>query len=236
MLKRALVYFVLMISFLSSSYAQKTFELGVFIGRSYYLGEVNPKTHWGNGVGSLNLGGIARYNLNKRYSLKATLIRTTLSAKDENMEFPFNNSQRLASFETKLTEIATSIEFNFLPYATGDKTHFFSPYLFVGLSYYGYDPIVKVEGFSPQPIDESKGRGLALPFGPGFKLSLGGKVTLSLEWGFRKTSTDLLDGLENTVGDIFESGKDYDNDWFVVSGFMLTYKLTDEGSCPAYNF
>jgi len=38
------------------------------------------------------------------------------------------------------------------------------------------------------------------------------------------------------VNDVFESGKTYDNDWFVVSGFMLTYKITREGPCPVYNF
>ena len=51
-----------------------------------------------------------------------------------------------------------------------------------------------------------------------------------------KSGYDLIDGLENRVEDVFESGKSYDNDWFVVSGFLLTYKITDEGPCPVYNF
>tara|TARA_B110000503_G_scaffold143517_1_gene245486 strand:- start:3248 stop:3955 length:708 start_codon:yes stop_codon:yes gene_type:complete len=221
--------------FTSLSFSQKTAELGILAGRSYYLGELNPKTHWGNGVGSLTFGGVFRYNLNDRYTLKGSIIRTTLTAKDELESFLFNN-QRLASFENTITEFAGEIEFNFLPYKMGDKRHFFSPYLFVGLSYFTNDVSTKVEGFLPAPTNQDGGSKLAMPFGPGVKLSLGKKWAFSMEWGFRKTGYDLIDGLENRVNDVFESGKTYDNDWFVVSGFMLTYKITDEGPCPVYNF
>lgn len=228
-------FFIFFTLLLSSSYAQKTAELGILVGRSYYLGEVNPKTHWGNGVGSFTLGGVFKYNLNERYTLKAALVTTKLGASDDESDFPFNN-QRLASFESRVTEFSGTIEFNFLPYEMGDKRHFFTPYLFVGLSYYGYNPNIEVEGFVPEPIDEGKGSGFAYPFGTGMKLSLGRKFALAAEWGFRKTGNDLIDGLENRINDDFETGKPYDNDWFVVTGFMLTYKLTNEGPCPVYNF
>ena len=123
------LFFILISTLLG--FSQKTAELGVFIGRSYYLGELNPRTHWGNGVGSFTYGGVFRYNLNERYTLKSSIIRTTLSARDEWESFHFN-TQRLASFENTITEFAGEIEFNFLPYKMGDKRHFFSPYLFVG--------------------------------------------------------------------------------------------------------
>lgn len=235
MLKKAGILSVLLHLLLNSVSAQKTTEFGLTVGRSYYIGELNPKTHWGNGVGSLNYGAVFRLNLNDRYSLKAALIRTKLSASDQNVDLPFN-LQRSASFESKLTEFSTTIEFNFLPYQLGDKKHFFSPYLFVGISYFDFDNSIEVNGFSPQPTDESGGGQFAMPFGPGFKLNIHRKVSLAVEWGFRRTGTDLLDGLENRFKSDFETGKPYDNDWFVVSGFMLTYKLTRVGPCPVYNF
>ncbi len=219
----------------SSVFAQRTAEVGVFFGRSYYLGELNPRTHWGNGIGSSTLGGVFRYNLNERYTLKGAIVRTTLTANDEWESFQFNQ-QRLASFENTLTEFAGEVEFNFLPYKMGDKRHFFTPYLFVGISYFLNDIETTVEGFEPAPTNQEGGGKLAMPFGPGLKLSLGKNWAFSMEWGFRKTGYDLIDGLENRVEDVFESGKSYDNDWFVVSGFMLTYKITDEGPCPVYNF
>ncbi|MBL4710823.1 MAG: outer membrane beta-barrel protein [Flavobacteriales bacterium] len=235
MLKKAGLLYLLSLLFISSVDAQKTTEFGFTVGRSYYIGELNPKTHWGKNTGSLNYGAVFRLNLNERYSLKASLIRTKLRANDQNVDLPFNG-QRSASFESKLTEFSTSIEFNFLPYKLGDKKHFFSPYIFVGISYFDFDNSIEVNGFSPQPTDEAGGGEFAMPFGPGFKLNIHRKVSLAFEWGFRKTSTDLLDGLENRLNQDFETGKSYDNDWFVVSGFMLTYKLTRVGPCPVYNF
>ncbi|MFT5666587.1 MAG: hypothetical protein ACI9DK_000772 [Vicingaceae bacterium] len=215
--------------------SQKTADIGVFLGRSYYMGELNPRTHWGDGVGSFTIGGIFRYNLNERYSLKGSIVRATLSANDKFETFEFNR-QRSASFENTITEFSGVLEFNFLPYKKGDKQKFFTPYLFVGLSYYLNDVTVTVDGFNPPPVNQEGGGRLAMPFGPGVKLSLGKKWDFSLEWGFRKTGYDLIDGLENRIEDSFETGKDYDNDWFAVSGFMLSYKLTNEGPCPVYNF
>ena len=164
------------------------------------------------------------------------VTRTTRSAEDQNVNFPFNN-QRAGSFESNLSELSGTIEFNFFPYKLGDKTYWGTPYLFVGISYYSFNPSAEFQQFgNPQPIDESGGNELALPLGLGFKLSISKKIALSMEWGFRKTGNDLIDGLENRFNNTFETGKAYDNDWFVITGFSLTYKLTDEGSCPAYNF
>jgi hypothetical protein len=85
--------------------SQKTADIGVFLGRSYYMGELNPRTHWGDGVGSFTIGGIFRYNLNERYSLKGSIVRATLSANDKFETFEFNR-QRSASFENTITEFS----------------------------------------------------------------------------------------------------------------------------------
>ncbi len=236
MMKKSFFFLISFVALIHLAKAQrKTTEFGLFIGRSYYLGELNPKTHVGNGVGSLTYGGVLRYNLNKRYSLKATLVRTKLNAADENVDFEFNQN-RNASFEAKLTEFSGTIEFNFLPYRTGDKDHFFTPYLFVGLSVYRVDQDVIIKNKKKKGSESRAKTSVALPFGPGMKLSMGGKVSLGVEWGFRKTSNDAIDGLPNRFDEIFELGKNYDNDWFVVTGFTLTYKITNEGSCPVYHF
>lgn len=214
---------------------QKTAEFGLMMGRSYYLGEINPKTHWGKGVGSFSYGALFRYNLNDRYSLKLALSRARLEAKDANSEFPFNKA-RNAEMNTRLTELGANIEFNFLPYKLGDSKKPFSPYLFTGFSYYWYNPSTTINGTEVVTDESSEDRGVAFMFGPGIKLNVGRKMSLAFEWGFRKTFTDNLDGLPNTVDEIFEQGEEYNNDWFVISGFMLTYKITKEGPCPSINF
>jgi hypothetical protein len=233
MSKKFLLILGITILYQLSLNAQRTAELGLFLGRSYYLGEVNPKNHIGNNVGSFSYGAIFRYNLNERYSLKASLIRGKLKADDQETEFAFNKN-RNANFNSKFTEISGQIEFNFMEYTTGDSKHIFSPYLFVGLS--GYKNKSKTYINDIQVDNEEEGVKLAIPFGPGIKLSIGRKTSLAIEWGFRKTSNDNLDGLPNRVNEIYEQAKNYNKDWYVVSGFMLTYRITRIGPCPVYHF
>lgn len=234
MRKRNFLTFLTLILFSQLLLAQKSTELGILLGRSYYLGEINPDHHYGNETGSLTYGAVFRYNLNMRYSLKATLSQTTLQAADINNELLFNQA-RNAEFENQITELATSIEFNFLPYAIGNEDYFFSPYLFFGLNLIDSNPETLINGTEVvgEPVDDQLL--LAYSFGPGFKLGLGRRFSLAFEWGFRKTGTDYLDGLPNLINDTYEQGKTYDNDWFVSSIFMLTYRVNKIGPCPAYN-
>lgn len=234
MLRKAL-FILFCFAFLAESlYAQRTAEVGLLVGRSYYIGEVNPETHVGSDVGSFTYGGLFRYNLNMRYSLRLSAARTTLSAEDKQANLLFNTARDL-SFETKLTDISGVIEFNFLPFELGSKKHFFSPYLFVGLSVFNYDPSTKIGETEIEREETKGGTAIAFPFGPGMKLSLGKNLSLAVEWGFRKTSKDDLDGLPNRE-DIFETGKPHDNDWYVMSGVMITYRITQLSPCPYYGF
>ena len=235
MLKKALIYFFVLAFIPNLSFSQKTLEGGLFFGRAYYIGEINPKTHYGNNAGTSSFGGVLRYNLNKRYSLKATLIKTTLKGDDENVDLQFSKF-RNASFETSLWDFSTTIEFNFLPFEQGSKKHFFTPYLFVGLSVYKFDPSTEVNGVEITSPEAEGGTKIALPFGPGLKVSIKRKLGLAFEWGFRKTTSDVLDGLPNRVTEGLELGKPYDNDWYVLSGFTLTYRITAINPCPYYGF
>lgn len=232
MLKRIILFFITFYLVNNFAYSQRTTDFGILLGRSYYLGEVNPKRHHGKGVGSFTIGAMLRRNLNERYSIKANLNRTTLKAEDDVVDFAFNQI-RNASFETKLTEFSASIEFNFLPYRNGTKKGF-TPYIFVGASMVWYNPETFVNGVEVVTEETDSKSSLALPFGPGFRLSLGNKVSLGFEWGFRRTNNDYIDGLPNLKNDIQELSKEYDTDWFVVTGFTLTYRISKVGKCPYY--
>jgi opacity protein-like surface antigen len=219
-------------------FSQKTAEFGLMMGRSYYLGEVNPTTHWGDQVGSFTYGAVFRYNLNYRYSLKAMIAKTELTGNDENSDLLFNQSRK-ATFTTPLTDFSGTIEFNFLPYKIGERDHRFSPYLATGFGYMRYDPDAAINGEDvvDEDVSESdKSSAITFLFGPGIKLNVGRKMSLNFEWIFRKSGADDIDGLPNLTEDLVEVGKIYDNDWVVVSGFMLTYKITNEGTCPQYGF
>lgn len=235
-MKRLFIFTLLFIVFgLSSLLAQKkTSELGILVGRSYYIGELNPSTHFGKETGSLNYGILFRRNLNYRYALKATLAQTELRAADEYMDFAFNQA-RNAKFQNLVTELAGSIEFNFLPYAIGHNENPFTPYLFVGANVFISRPETYIDDIQVEGSTTDKITSLAFSFGPGFKLNISPKIGLSFEWGFRKTNNDNIDGLPNRQLQVFELGKEYDNDWFVSSNFMLTFKVSGQSKCPVYD-
>lgn len=236
---RNLSIFIFLAALLTISTAKgqklpKTAELGVLIGRSYYMGEINPNHHIGYNTGGLVYGILYRFNLNRRYSLKATLSQVELHADDKDNKLLFNQA-RNARFKNNLTDIAANIEFNFLPYVIGSKQYFFSPYLFVGFNVFVSRPETYINDIQLSGESVKKKTAMAYSFGPGIKLNLGRKASISFEWGFRKTGYDYIDGLRNRINDVIELGKKYDNDWYVCSNLMLTYRITKPSACPAYN-
>ncbi len=186
-------------------------EFGPMLGGSYYIGELNPYQHFGEAT-HLAGGGVLRYTLNKRYSIKFGLLHGTVSGDDTRARNQWRKERNL-HFKSPLTEASATIELNFLEYALGSMDDPYSPYLFAGLSLFRMNPKAKYDGewHDLQPLgtegqgtDAKKGTdkysltNMALPFGVGFKANLTPRVALSFEWGFRKTYTDHLDDVSGT--------------------------------------
>lgn len=221
--------------FLSAEAQKKIPELGIFIGRGNYNGELNPTNQFNSESGALAVGGVFRYNLNPRYALKASLLFSEIKGNDEIADLEFGQ-MRKASFESNLIELSGQIEFNFMEYEIGERSKAFSPFIFVGLSAFRYNPTtIQDDEELRSSNDEDNTWGVSLPFGVGMKLNLISRLGLSAEWGFRKTGKDDLDGLPNTNLDrvFFENGKEYDNDWYSFIGVSLNYRLTRKNSCPS---
>ncbi|MBR9832045.1 PorT family protein [bacterium] len=212
---------------------QKIPEMGILLGKGNYNGELNPTQQFSSDGGGLAFGGVFRYNLNPRYALKATAIYTKIRGNDDIADLEFGQI-RNAEFESNLLELSTQIEFNFMKYTIGDWSQPFSPFLFVGLSAFQYDPQTTQDGVDVRSED-IKQWGVAIPFGVGFKVNLFSRFGLSAEWGFRKTGRDNIDGLINNNLELpdFENGKDYDNDWYSIIGVSLNYRLTKKNVCPS---
>ena len=229
------MFLILGISAYAQKRAPKTWEVGIFLGRSYYSGELNPRTHIGNGIGNFAFGALGRYNLNRRYSLRGGVNFGGLNAEDENVDLPFNQF-RMARFESRFTEAHILLEFNFMPYELGEKKFPFSPYLYVGpgilfnnVDFY-QESVASIKKEKDQ--ENSSSTRLTLPFGFGFKLNLGERFGLSAEWGFRKAG-DKIDGLPNELENKYQNGKSYNKDWYSVAGIILTYRLSKKPICPA---
>lgn len=193
-----------------SLYAQRN-EIGLFLGTSYYLGDLNPSKQFflAKPAGGL----IYRYVFDRRWAIKMSGLYGTVYGDDSKAKF---NTVRNLSFKSPIFEISSQLELNFLPYATGNtEKEYFTPYIFGGISVFSFNPKAKYNGtwYNLQPLG-TEGQGtsvygtspysltkISFPFGLGFKYSVGKNVCIGAEWGLRKTTTDYLDDVSTTYAD-----------------------------------
>lgn len=180
-------------------------ELGLIGGTAYYLGEVNPYTHFGT---DLKFGGglSFRNNFSRRWTLKASMLYGHVEAYDKNSKDPWIRNRNL-HFRNQFLEGSLQVELNFKDFMIGYEDRF-SPYLFAGVSYFSMNPQAQSNGvWRPLQAAGTEGQGtseggapyrttgFALPVGVGIKTHLWAIFGFSLEWGIRRTFTDYFDDI-----------------------------------------
>ena len=207
-------------------FSQKGNEIGVFVGVSYYTGDVNPNRLFQPINPAFSI--LYKHEINKRYQTRLSLSFATLSGSDAKSKNIYQQN-RNHKFSTTVTEFNFLIEFNFLPYKSESQFDYFSPYITSGIGVFVSPTVTDLPA---NPI---------IPLGIGVKYAPTKKISLSFEWMYRKTFTDVLDNLpineyEGTAG--FQSKQRTYNgskDWYSFAGIILTYKFAFKNtSCPAY--
>lgn len=201
-----------------SIYAQHSTDVGVIVGASYYLGDINPEKQFYSS--SPSLGFMYRYNMGPRYALRTSLSFGTLKGSDLDFDNKYQQS-RGASFETELVDFSVQLEFNFQPFSLplSSRTKRFSPYITSGLSYLS---------------SSSTTSSFAIPMGLGCKYLIGKRWTAAVEWSFKKSFTDDLDGLEDP-NKLNIANKFHNDDWISFLGVSLTLQLFNNLQCHAYD-
>jgi len=210
------LFFILSIS-LSNSYAQvsapdrdsQSNEIILLAGISFYIGDLNQTGYFKYQDPAGGLG--YRHNINKRFAIRAQGLYANVHASDADSDDPVQRERNL-SFKSVILEGSAQMEFNFLPFKLGTD-YFFSPYLFLGLGGFHFNPKAALNGtwYALQPLS-TEGEGTAadpgskryslnsvcIPFGIGFRWSLGKYFGIGIESGMRKTFTDYLDDVSGT--------------------------------------
>ncbi|PWH85043.1 type IX secretion system protein PorG [Brumimicrobium oceani] len=243
-------------------------SLGFMGGGSYYIGDLNKYKHFNNT--NLSFGMIYRFHVNSRIELRGTVRYGKVEAYDSESGYADQIARNL-SFESSIFEVAGGLEFNYLNYKMGNKDYFFTPYMFIDMGVFKMDPKTDYNGelVSLQTIG-TEGQNseltsqnayplvqLAIPFGIGFKINLGKRAAVSLEYGLRKTFTDYLDDvgkgeflnaaeLAQQNGNIAASladrspseikmtgsrGNAETKDWYSMFGIMFTFSLGNPDIC-----
>lgn len=185
-------------------------EFGILGGTAYYLGDMN-NTHFNN----LQIaGGITyRKNFDRRFSFKSSALYTNIYADDANSSDPIKVNRNL-SFKSDIIDLSGQIEFNFLPYQTGNPLYSWSPFVFIGASIYTHNPKAEASDGQWYSLQElgTEGQGttsfpnrkkypltqLSMPFGGGLKVAVSENFNIIFEYGLRKTFTDYLDDVSMT--------------------------------------
>ncbi len=181
-------------------------EIGILGGTSYYLGDLNPNTHFYNS----KFGGSVFYRdqirKSDRLSLRIQFSYGTVQAFDADSK-SYAQINRNLSFQSKIIEFGPMLEINFLPFEIGSKRKPGTPYIFMGISYFKMNPMgqyndswielqsLRTEGQGSEFNSKKpyKLNQISLPFGVGIKVNITSRISLGLEYGLRKTFTDYLD-------------------------------------------
>ncbi len=240
MIKRILVLAALLSAV--SGYAQVTADIGIWGGGSGYQGDLEGATlhHLTIPV----LGAYFRYNFHQRAGIRMMFLTGEVAEKGifQNQEW---------EFKKPVQDLTLQLEINYLNYVLGNKKSSFTSYLTagVGVMYYNYERRpAEIVLFNPRHPDvllsgSESVTTPTLPFGMGFKFSIGKKLGLGVEYQMRKLFDDRLDDLNDPLSYKNDSGEittysdwKHNNDWVGYLGIHLIYKIyMGSKPCPAYD-
>lgn len=200
-------------------------ELGVFVGGSNFIGDVGS-TQYIN-PNSPALGLIYKWNKTPRHSWRFSYTQSNIIGKDIHSD-DIQRQNRNLSFKNNINEFSGGIEFNFFDFDLNKKLDKkISPYFFTGLSFLLFKRMEYPSTTNSDANQVSSGKNYAIPLIIGVKSNLTSNFVLGFEIGTRYTFTDDLDG--NLTS--FNLGNVTNNDWYVFSGFTLTYMF---GTKPCF--
>lgn len=166
-------------------------EIGATAGMSYYIGDINPKSHFNQS--KLGLGALVRYYQNMRWAFRFQYSNLNLTSSDAVVGF---RPERGLSFTNNINDFALLAEFNFFDYWTGSNRNYITPYIFAGVSVFTFNPCAE-DGTELRPLStegtEYGNVAFSVPFGIGLKYSVFKRVGMILEWRIHKTFTDYID-------------------------------------------
>ncbi len=188
-------------------------EIGLILGTSYYLGDLNT-THFNQS--SATAGLVIRKNIDKRFVYKAEVMYLNIKS-DERQSSDTIALNRGLHFRSPIYELSGQIEFNFLPYQSGNPLYTWTPFVYTGISIFSFNP--QAENINGEWVDlqelGTEGQGtttefngntrskysliqFAIPIGGGLKIAVNENFNIVLEYGARKTFTDYLDDVSTT--------------------------------------
>jgi hypothetical protein len=156
-------------------------------------------------------------------------MRAEISGNDLDSNIPGRTKRGLA-FKNTINEFSAGLEFNFFDFNLHDMEQKTTPYIYSGLSYAFFDGLFFV---GKEQKSNAQHGAIAIPMIVGVKSNITPNLILGAEIGARYSFADDIDGSNPTNENLqqLQFGNIQSNDWYVFTGFTLTYTF---GEKPCY--
>ena len=198
------------------------------IGSTYYVYPTKPA-----------IGFLYKRNLRKQLSLRADIKWFHLWDNDSRATTEARRARDF-SFDNRMVEMGAGVEYDFLHFDTHEPFKLlFTPYMHTGFYYFKIDRLyfdnLTLTGQEAKHLRyPERAESWAIPFTLGVKTRLwGSRFLVGAEVSLRYTFTNNLEGSNSPKGERF--GNVNTNDWYMVSGFYLTYTFGAK-KCNCFEF
>ncbi len=227
-LAQLFLFFSLLLNITIKTQAQH-FEFGGKIFSTNYRGDIgDSRSDWGDN--QFGFGGFVRYVPLDFLGFRLGLNVGEMSADDRYSNDP-GIKQRGYKFKTGFSETNVFTEWYFLNHFEyfKDRSTTVAPYVFAGLTHIILTNRPRKADDTPIIADDFKPKRFlyGLGFGAGARCAVLDYLSVGLELGFRTPFSDYLDGISSAGN----AGK---NDWYIIGGLLVTYKLGDAFEKPLF--
>lgn len=222
-------------------------ELGVQVGMSGYLGDLNKSDIFSKEP-KPSISLLGRYHFNERWALRASIVSGSLSGSDAN--YPQRATRGFKTF-SPVMDLTAAAEWDFLGkkhlFTDDDNTsdsqdkpkNHFSAYLLLGVGLAFTNPKPDFSGTSQTEAYYIQGAirdkaafysntHLVIPIGVGVRYEISQHWVLGAEAVVRVSFSDYLDGVS-------KAGNSQKNDKYKISGLTLSYRFKEKDkklNCP----
>jgi hypothetical protein len=197
---------IIILTLFSITVHAQSWEIGGFGGGAGYMGDLNPNNPLK--ISGIAVGGFVKRNFDGYFSAKLAYTYGVIGAADSNSSNQQFRNRNL-SFKDHLNEVSLTAEYNFMKYIPSVSQNYYTPFIFAGIAYTGYNPTTVYQGQTydlrylqtegqPTPYANST---WALPYGVGIKYNVTGKWNLIADIGYRIAYTDYLDDVSGYYPD-----------------------------------
>lgn len=189
------------------------FDVGVGIGMSGYLGDLNETNPFSHPGFTANAG--VRYLIDSRWALKGQLSVASLSGNSDGFHSALPDNQSY-SFHSTVYDLGFRGEANFFAYGIGEtykRLRRWTPYLTLGL------------GMTMASTSPGSFFAVNIPMGVGVKFKLKPRLNLNAEFTMTKVFGDKIDSPELTDLYHIKSSFVKNTDWYSMLSIGISYEF-----------